>query len=52
VDHDELLPKGPGDDEQFANSRQVMSESVGEARFDAGRLGRMRAASRVYMLGS
>ena len=36
VDDDGLLPDG---DEPFVNSWQVMSESVGKERSDAGRLG-------------
>jgi hypothetical protein len=36
VDEDELLPKGPDGDDQFVNSWQVMSESMGKARLGAG----------------
>ena len=39
MDNDELLHEGPDDDEQFVNSWQAMSESVGKARFDTGRPG-------------
>ena len=50
VDDDELLPKGPDDDEQFVNSWPVMSESVDKVRFDVGRPGKMWVAPREYML--
>ena len=36
MDDDELLHEGPDSDEQFVNTWQVMSESIGKVRFDAG----------------
>jgi hypothetical protein len=36
VDEDEFLPEGPDGDDRFVNSWQIMSESMGKARFDAG----------------
>ena len=35
MDEDEVLPEGPDGDDRFVNSWQVMSESMGKARFDA-----------------
>ena len=39
MNDDGLLSDGPDGDEPFVNSWQVMSESVGKERSDAGRLG-------------
>jgi hypothetical protein len=36
VDEDKFLRKGPDGDDQIVNSWQVMSESMGKVRFDAG----------------
>ena len=36
VDEDEFLPNGPDGADQFVNSWQVMSESMGKARFGKG----------------
>jgi hypothetical protein len=36
VGEDEFLPEDRDGNEQFVNSWQVMSESMGKARFDAG----------------
>jgi len=36
VDESEFLSEGPNGDDRFVNSWQVMSESIGKAKFDAG----------------
>ena len=36
MDENEFLPESPEDDDQFVNSWQVMSESMGKAKLDAG----------------
>ena len=52
MDDVDILPEGPDGNEQSVDSWSVVPECVGEARFDAGRLGKMWAALKVYMLGS